>query len=223
MPNEVNPKGTGGRVVLDLHTVSPSADLIVDAEQRAKEFILYCRAHPNRLPAVVSAIEKFRLDSRLKEVASKELARIVPGLNALAAARISEITQIDLAFRRQASQIAATVASLNSVINNRVAETLRVAENLSLRIREYSRSIRIAIPPPDPLLSDIMGAMDKDPSAVKRLARRISWQPNPWHRECIRIKSRVEGSSPDEVRKKALIQGVILALGWEKRTRCPSK
>ena len=103
---------------------------------------------------------------------------------------------IDSALWRQMSQFGQTLAALNSVLNN------QVAESLSLWLREYSRSIRIAFPPPDPLLSDIINALDKDPSAAERLALRISWQPDQWQRECIRLKSRFEGSSPDEVRKK---------------------
>ena len=122
---------------------------------------------------------------------------------------------IDPALWRQMSQFGQTLAALNSVLNN------QVAESLSLWLREYSRSIRIAFPPPDPLLSDIINALDKDPSAAERLALRISWQPDQWQRECIRLKSRFEGSSPDEVRKKALIQGVILALCWEKEDEVP--
>ena len=122
---------------------------------------------------------------------------------------------IDSALWRQMSQFGQTLAALNSVLNN------QVAESLSLWLREYSRSIRIAFPPPDPLLSDIIDALDKDPSAAERLALRISWQPDQWQRECIRLKSRFEGSSPDEVRKKALSQGVILALCWEKEDEVP--
>ena len=122
---------------------------------------------------------------------------------------------IDSALRRQMSQFGQTLAALNSVLNN------QVAESLSLWLREYSRSSRIAFPPPDPLLSDIINALDKDPSAAERLALRISWQPDQWQRECIRLKSRFEGSSPDEVRKKALTQGVILALCWEKEDEVP--
>ena len=122
---------------------------------------------------------------------------------------------IDSALWRQMSQFGQTLAALNSVLNN------QVAESLSLWLREYSRSIRIAFPPPDPLLSDIINALDKDPSAAERLALRISWQPDQWQRECIRLKSRFEGSSPDEVRKKALSQGVILALCWEKEDEVP--
>ena len=116
---------------------------------------------------------------------------------------------------RQMSQFGQTLAALNSVLNN------QVAESLSLWLREYSRSIRIAFQPPDPLLSDIINALDKDPSAAERLALRISWQPDQWQRECIRLKARFEGSSPDEVRKKALSQGVILALCWEKEDEVP--
>ena len=108
---------------------------------------------------------------------------------------------IDSALRRQMSQFGQTLAALNSVLNN------QVAESLSLWLREYSRSIRIAFPPPDPLLSDIINALDKDPSAAERLALRISWQPDQWQRECIRLKSRFEGSSPDEVRKKPSAKG----------------
>ena len=122
---------------------------------------------------------------------------------------------IDSALWPQMSQFGQPLAALNSVLNN------QVAESLSLRLREYSRSIRIAFPPPDPLLSDIIDALDKDPSAAERLALRISWQPDQWQRECIRLKSRFEGSSPDEVRKKALSQGVILALCWEKEDEVP--
>ena len=122
---------------------------------------------------------------------------------------------IDSALWRQMSQFGQTLAALNSVLNN------QVAESLSLWLREYSRSIRIAFPPPDPLLSDIIDALDKDPSAAERLALRISWQPDQWQRECIRLKARFEGSSPDEVRKKALSQGVILALCWEKEDEVP--
>ena len=122
---------------------------------------------------------------------------------------------IDPALWRQMSQFGQTLAALNSVLNN------QVAESLSLWLREYSRSIRIAFPPPDPLLSDIIDALDKNPSAAERLALRISWQPDQWQRECIRLKARFEGSSPDEVRKKALSQGVILALCWEKEDEVP--
>ena len=122
---------------------------------------------------------------------------------------------IDSALWRQMSQFGQTLAALNSVLNN------QVAESLSLWLREYSRSTRIASPPPDPLLYDIINALDKDPSAAERLALRISWQPDQWQRECIRLKSRFEGSSPDEVRKKALSQGVILALCWEKEDEVP--
>ena len=122
---------------------------------------------------------------------------------------------IDSALWRQMSQFGQTLAALNSVLNN------QVAESLSLWLREYSRSIRIAFPPPDPLLSDIIDALDKDPSAAERLALRISWHPDQWQRECIRLKARFEGSSPDEVRKKALSQGVILALCWEKEDEVP--
>ena len=122
---------------------------------------------------------------------------------------------IDSALWRQMSQFGQTLAALNSVLNN------QVAESLSLWLREYSRSIRIAFPPPDPLLSDIIDALDKNPSAAERLALRISWQPDQWQRECIRLKARFEGSSPDEVRKKALSQGVILALCWEKEDEVP--
>ena len=122
---------------------------------------------------------------------------------------------IDSALWRQMSQFGQTLAALKSVLNN------QVAESLSLWLREYSRSIRIAFPPPDPLLSDIIDALDKNPSAAERLALRISWQPDQWQRECIRLKARFEGSSPDEVRKKALSQGVILALCWEKEDEVP--
>ena len=122
---------------------------------------------------------------------------------------------IDSALWRQMSQFGQTLAALNSVLNN------QVAESLSLWLREYLWSIRIAFPPTDPLLSDIINALDKDPSAAERLALRISWQPDQWQRECIRLKSRFEGSSPDEVRKKALSQGVILALCWEKEDEVP--
>ena len=108
---------------------------------------------------------------------------------------------IDSALWRQMSQFGQTLAALNSVLNN------QVAESLSLWLREYSRSIRIAFPPPDPLLSDIIDALDKDPSAAERLALRISWQPDQWQRECIRLKARFEGSSPDEVRKKPSAKG----------------
>ena len=122
---------------------------------------------------------------------------------------------IDSALWRQMSQVVPTIAALNSVLNNQVAESLR------LWLREFLWSIRIAFPPTDPLLSDIINALDKDPSAAERLALRISWQPDQWQRECIRLKSRFEGSSPDEVRKKALSQGVILALCWEKEDEVP--
>ncbi len=121
---------------------------------------------------------------------------------------------IDSALWRQMSQVVPTIAALNSVLN-------QVAESLRLWLREYLWSIRIAFPPTDPLLSDIINALDKDPSAAERLALRISWQPDQWQRECIRLKSRFEGSSPDEVRKKALSQGVILALCWEKEDEVP--
>jgi len=50
---------------------------------------------------------------------------------------------------------------------------------------------------------------------------RIGWDPNHWQRESIKLKARIEGTSPKEVRKNALIQGVILALGWEKGDEVP--
>ena len=104
---------------------------------------------------------------------------------------------IDSALWRQMSQFGQTLAALNAVLNN------QVAESLSLWLREYSRSIRIASPPPDPLLSDIIDALDKDPSAAKRLALRISWQPDQWQRECIRLKGPVRRKLPRRSAKKS--------------------
>ena len=146
----------------------------------------------------------------------RQMSKLGPLIDSASRRQMSKLGPlIDSASRRQMSQFGQTLAALNSVLNN------QVAESLSLWLREYSRSIRIAFPPPDPLLSDIIDALDKDPSAAERLALRISWQPDQWQRECIRLKARFEGSSPDEVRKQALSQGVILALCWEKEDEVP--
>lgn len=227
MPDEVKREGKGGRIVLDLDTIARSAALVVDADQRAKEFVVHIRANRDRLPAVIAAIDTLGLDSRLKEVARKELAKSLFGLNELATSKIQEISTI---FSRplkepeifgRMPQINQALAAFDLGLNKRFAEIVRVAEILSLRLREQFRSFQITHLAPNPLWSDIIGALDRDPSAAERLALRINWYPNQWQRDCIRLKSRFEGSSPDEVRKQALIQGVILALGWEKEDEIP--
>ena len=157
-----------------------------------------------------------KLGPLIDSASRRQMSKLGPLIDSASRRQMSKLGPlIDSASRRQMSQFGQTLAALNSVLNN------QVAESLSLWLREYSRSIRIAFPPPDPLLSDIIDALDKDPSAAERLALRISWQPDQWQRECIRLKARFEGSSPDEVRKQALSQGVILALCWEKEDEVP--
>lgn len=218
LPDQVKPDGERGRVVLDLHTVELGADTVFDAEQR--------------LPALISATDTRGLD----------LAQSLPRLSALATANIlqaplihpallrqmpqlgqtlSTVHLIIPALQRQMSQFDQTIAALSSVLNNQVADTLRIVENLSLWIQELSRSIQFSFPPPNPLVSDLIAAMDRDPSAAERLALRIDWNPNHWQRESVKFKARIEGTSPKEVHKNALIQGVIRALGWEKEDQVP--
>ena len=157
-----------------------------------------------------------KLGPLIDSASRRQMSKLGPLIDSASRRQMSKLGPlIDSALWRQMSQFGQTLAALNSVLNN------QVAESLSLWLREYSRSIRIAFPPPDPLLSDIIDALDKDPSAAERLALRISWQPDQWQRECIRLKARFEGSSPDEVRKKALSQGVISALCWEKEDEVP--
>ena len=245
MPEEIEPEEEGARPFLDLDKLRSDANRVVQVRRTVAKIQQKKQGATEDVAAELSATD---LSSR--QLCLKELAGTLPRFGALIAAKISQaplidptllrqISQvvptiaasnlalkslgtavlpgplIDSALWRQMSQFGQTLAALNSVLNN------QVAESLSLWIREYLWSIRIAFPPTDPLLSDIINALDKDPSAAERLALRISWQPDQWQRECIRLKSRFEGSSPDEVRKKALSQGVILALCWEKEDEVP--
>ena len=245
MPEEIEPEEEGARPFLDLDKLRSDANRVVQVRRTVAKIQQKKQGATEDVAAELSATD---LSSR--QLWLKELAGALPRFGALIAAKISQaplidptllrqISQvvptiaasnlalkslgtavlpgplIDSALWRQMSQFGQTLAALNSVLNN------QVAESLSLWIREYLWSIRIAFPPTDPLLSDIINALDKDPSAAERLALRISWQPDQWQRECIRLKSRFEGSSPDEVRKKALSQGVILALCWEKEDEVP--
>ena len=245
MPEEIEPEEEGARPFLDLDKLRSDANRVVQVRRTVAKIQQKKQGATEDVAAELSATD---LSSR--QLRLKELAGALPRFDALIAAKIPQaplidptllrqISQvvptiaasnlalkslgtavlpgplIDPAFQRRMSQFGQTLAALNSVLNN------QVAESLSLWLREYSRSIRIAFPPPDPLLSDIINALDKDPSAAERLALLISWQPDQWQRECIRLKSRFEGSSPDEVRKKALSQGVILALCWEKEDEVP--
>ena len=246
MPEEIEPEEEGARPFLDLDKSRSDANRVVQVRRTVAKIQQKKQGATEDVAAELSATD---LSSR--QLCLKELAGTLPRFGALIAAKIPQaplidptllrqISQvvptiadglhlalkslgtavlpgalIDSALWRQMSQVVPTIAALNSVLNN------QVAESLSLWLREYSWSIRIAFPPTDPLLSDIINALDKDPSAAERLALRISWQPDQWQRECIRLKSRFEGSSPDEVRKKALSQGVILALCWEKEDEVP--
>ena len=242
LPDQVKPNGKRARVVLDLHTGKPNSHPVVDPEQRAKEFKLLCQARPNRLPSLIPAIDAMGIDLRLKETALKETAWLVSQTNALATANILPAHLIDPALlrqvsqlgqtlstvplmipavRRQMSQFDQTIAGLSSLLSNQVADTLKIVENLTLWIQELSQSIQISFPPPNPLVSDLIAALDRDPSAAERLALRIDWNPNHWQRESIKLKARVDGLSPKQVAKNALIQGVILALGWEKGDELP--
>ena len=171
---------------------------------------------PGPLIDSASRRQMSKLGPLIDSASRRQMSKLGPLIDSASRRQMSKLGPlIDSALWRQMSQFGQTLAALNSVLNN------QVAESLSLWLREYSRSIRIAFPPPDPLLSDIIDALDKDPSAAERLALRISWQPDQWQRECIRLKARFEGSSPDEVRKQALSQGVILALCWEKEDEVP--
>jgi hypothetical protein len=109
----------------------------------------------------------------------------------------------------------------NPVLKNLFADSKRISELLSLRVRKLLRSIQFSFPRPDLLWNDLFDAKGGDVSAASRVALRITWHPNQWQRECIRLKSRLEGNSPGNVRQEALTQGVFLALGWEKEAEVP--
>ena len=227
MPDEVKPKRNRPRIVLNLDTESPRADLIVDAEQRAKEFAVIFRANQDRLQAVISAIDTLALDVGLKEVARKQFAQSLPRLSEGLTAKIQQVSTIfsspliEPEIIGKMPQVTHALATFDLGLTKKFAEIFKVTEILNPRLREQIQTLAFSLPAPDPFLSDIIGALDGDTSAAERVALRINWYPNQWQRECIRVKSRVEGISPEEVRKKALIQVVILALGWKKEDQVP--
>ena len=191
--------------------------------QRAREFARRNRVTIDRLAPTLAAINASLLDLQIKQTAPYLLR-----LDAVIAATIPRFTAIPPGsfigpevLLGLSKSITPALKSLDLVFKNLAAESHRFGQIFNLQIPELLRSIRLSFPPPDPLLSDIFSALDQDPAAAERVAQRIYWQPNQWQRECIRLKSRSEGSSPKEVRAKALIQGVLLALGWEKEDELP--
>jgi hypothetical protein len=88
-------------------------------------------------------------------------------------------------------------------------------------IRESLQSIQFAIPQIDPLWRDISLAKEGDSQATERLASRIVWRPNHWQKEAIRLRARSIGIPPTEVRKEALIRGVMMALQCKEDDELP--
>jgi hypothetical protein len=107
------------------------------------------------------------------------------------------------------------LAGLGTAAAHVLQEWHAVADALAKEVgacRELLQSIQIAIPQPDPLWSDIFHAMDGDSQAAKRLVCHISWRPNHWQKEAIRLRARSVGSPPAAIREEALSQGLMMAL-----------
>ncbi len=82
-------------------------------------------------------------------------------------------------------------------------------------VREYLSSIQFWSPNVDRLWIDVASAQEGDLEAAHRLSTRISWNPNQWQREAIRLRARTQGTSPFQVQQDCLTKGVSLALGWK--------
>jgi hypothetical protein len=116
--------------------------------------------------------------------------------------------------------VSAQLSTINPVIPDleRFADAIR---QMNAMLREQFRSIGILLSRLRPLLDDLLLAQQGDRSAAERLSTRISWHPKSAFREAIRLRSRIEGTSPDQVRQEALIQGLFLALSSGKDVQIP--
>lgn len=92
---------------------------------------------------------------------------------------------------------------------------------MAVQIREQFQSIWINLPKLAPLWDDLIQALDGDYQAAGRLGARIPWQPKPLYREAIRLRARSQGSSPKDIYREALTQGVILALSSDENNTVP--
>ena len=88
-------------------------------------------------------------------------------------------------------------------------------------LTEYLQSIQFSIPRIDSLWIDISLAQDGDPEAAGKLASRISWRPEQWQKDAIRLRARSLGRSPQEVHQEAMRQGVLMALQWQETDKFP--
>jgi len=164
------------------------------------------------------------IDLSTYRLATKVVVPPIPRFDALISANIAEVPVFhpsNLIDTARMSEITSSFAESHSALKDLAAVVSEQLSWIKPRIRELLRSIQFAFPSPDPRLSDVISAIGKDPGAAARVASRIDWRPNRWQWDCIRIKSRAEGDSPEEVRKNALVQGVLLALSGEKDDEVP--
>lgn len=73
----------------------------------------------------------------------------------------------------------------------------------------------------NPIWDDIIQTQQGDMSAARRVADRIQWSPDRYQREVIKLRARINGKSPNEIRDEALTNGVILVLGHSKNDKLP--
>lgn len=73
----------------------------------------------------------------------------------------------------------------------------------------------------NPVWADISDAREGNKDAAARLAVRIHWYPNKWQKEAIRLRARISGQSPEDIRKELLTQGVLNALSYKDEDRYP--
>lgn len=222
MPDEIEPEEEGALPDLDLEKLRSDENRVnevrLSVENIQQQNWAAIDAASAKLSIITSNLPDFRLPHGLLNLLR---------CDALFASSLPQGPLIPPEFlsgypsSTQISQIASSFAVLDLGLKSAIADIGRLVDALRTPIPELLRSIQFAFPPPDPRLSDVVSAMDGDPAAAKRVAQRIEWNPGEIHAQCIRIKSRVEGESPEEVRRKALIQGVLRALSGEKDEGVP--
>jgi hypothetical protein len=205
----------GDGPILELHTDLESANTrVTDWKERIRQITLINRPNIAYLSEFASTINAIQVGLRVPPPIQSDVF-IGPIRSAF---QFPPMPVFDL------EAIRTELAGIGAAAARDLQEWHAVADALAKEVgafRELLQSIQIAFPEPDPLWSDIFHATDGDPQAAERLVSHISWRPNHWQTEAIRLRARVVGSPPTVVREEALVQGVIMALQGEEDDELP--
>jgi hypothetical protein len=113
------------------------------------------------------------------------------------------------------------LSAMNACISAMATQARESLALIASQVQQSSVSINLVLKEFGPFWEDLHQVHKGDAEAAVRVAARIQWFPDKSQRAAIRLKARIAGKSPEEVRLEALTQGVLMALGWNEDQRFP--